>query len=147
VAWDVLVLGCFGARTFWGLGCFEAGMFWSWDVLGLGPFGTGDVLWLGTFWVGTFCRWDVLELGPFVLGRFVLGHFVLGHFVLGHFVGAPKSPIGSIGAECSNRTLSISLSVDNLSTILSLPPSFFIGWWNFFYEDFPFGIVDTNVLV
>ncbi len=38
MAWDVLELGRSGVGTFWGLGHFEAGMFWGWDVLGLGHF-------------------------------------------------------------------------------------------------------------
>jgi hypothetical protein len=41
-AWNVLGLGCFRVRTFWGFGRFEA-----WDVLKLGMF--WDVFGLRTF--------------------------------------------------------------------------------------------------
>ncbi len=61
MAWDVLELGRSGAATFWGLGRFEAGIFWGWDVSGLGRFlGLWTFCGLGRFGVGTFCSWDLL---------------------------------------------------------------------------------------
>jgi hypothetical protein len=77
---------------FWGLGLFEARMFWGWDVLGLGRFRVGTFWGLGRFEVGTFWGLGHFGVGAFCIGLFCSGMFCLGTFCRSTTLTVKKTP-------------------------------------------------------